>query len=211
MIISALAVVLPGKPGRCMEDSQIVGEFLKSQDPALFELLVDRYKGRVFRLALSILGPACAAEAEEVTQEVFVNAYRSLATFRTEYRFGTWLYRIAYNRAIDEKRKPRFSRAHVPEDVLITVPAGNTDSNPLAQAEMREHQRAIWSCLEELPDLYRAVVHLHYWMECSMEETGELLGIPAGTVKSYLYRARQLLGSIMKKKGIDHAWRLSGI
>jgi RNA polymerase sigma-70 factor (ECF subfamily) len=208
MALSALAMVLPGKPGCRMEDSQIVGEFLETQDPGLFELLVDRYKNRVFRLVLSILGSSCAAEAEEVTQEVFINAYRNLASFRAEYRFGTWLYRIAYNRAIDEKRKARFSRAHVTEDALMSVPAGTTESSPLAQTELRERQRVIGSCLEELPDLYRSVVHLHYWMEYSMEEIGELHGIPVGTVKSYLYRARQLLSPIMKKKGIDHVWRL---
>lgn len=83
-----------------------------------FEVLVDRYKDRVFRLAVSIVGPGYAAEAEEVAQEAFLRAYRSLDHFRGESAFGSWLYRITYNLAIDAKRKARMRYPHVGEEAL---------------------------------------------------------------------------------------------
>jgi RNA polymerase sigma-70 factor (ECF subfamily) len=190
-----------------MEDSQIIEEFLRTSDEDLFELLVERYKDRVFRLALSILGPYCAAEAEEVTQEVFVIVYKQLETFRRESRFGTWIYRIAYNRAIDAKRGARRRHPHVPVEALQGFP-DRSNPSPLTIAEKAEQRQVVRNCMEQLPDLYRSVLHLHYWMDCSIEEIGEFLGIPPGTVKSYLHRGRQRLYARMQKKSVAYGKRV---
>ena len=204
MALAAVAARVPQNSSRPMEDSEIIEEFLKSQDSRLFEMLVDRYKKRVFRLVISILGPAFSGEAEEVTQEVFVLVFRRLSTFRGEYKFGTWLYRIAYNRAIDEKRKARLRLPHLSEDMLLLTPTLHNASNPLKSALEGERRRAIHACLEDLPDLYRSVLYLFYWMGCTIEEIGEYLTLNEGTVKSYLFRARERLYHRLKKKGIVH-------
>jgi RNA polymerase sigma-70 factor, ECF subfamily len=190
-----------------MEDSQIIAEFLRTSDEDLFELLVERYKDRVFRIVLSILGPHCAAEAEEVTQEVFVIVYKQLKTFRQESRFGTWIYRIAFNRAIDTKRRARRRHLHVPVETLQGFPDRSSPS-PLAAAESAEQRQVVRSCMEQLPDLYRSVLYLHYWMDCSIDEIGEFLGVPPGTVKSYLHRGRQRLYARMQKKSVTYGKRL---
>jgi RNA polymerase sigma-70 factor (ECF subfamily) len=190
-----------------MEDSQIIAEFLRTSDADLFELLVERYKDRVFRLVLSILGPYGDAEAEEVTQEVFVIVYRQLETFRSESRFGTWIYRIAFNRAIDAKRRARRRHPHVPVEALQEFPDASSPS-PLIAAERAEQRQVVRSCMDQLPDLYRSVLYLHYWMDCSIDEIGEFLGVPPGTVKSYLHRGRQRLYARMQKKGLAYGERL---
>jgi len=189
-------------PGPAADDSQAVEGFLETRDGRWFEVLVERYKDRVFRLVLSVLGFGKEAEAEEVTQDVFLKVFRQLSAFRAESRFSTWLYRIAYRQAVDRKRQAGFSKPHLDLSALADEPLLQPD--PLAQAENRERSRAVQACLEKLPDLYRSALFLHYWMGHSVEEIGELLGAPEGTVKSYLHRGRRLLLGELQKRGLDH-------
>jgi len=188
-----------------MDDSELIREFLETRDAALFGQLAGRYQHRVFRLAASILGPGFEPEAEEIVQEVFLLVYRHLETFRLDSRFGTWLYRIAYNRAIDARRTARLRLPHVDDEALSDLAAPSKESDPALQLEDAERGRAVRACVDELPDLYRAVLYLHYWNEAKIPEIGELLGIPEGTVKSYLHRARQALHGSLKKRGLAHA------
>src|SRR4030095_4138198 len=162
MMGAVTACTQPETSSASMEDSQIIADFLRTSDEDLFELLVERYKDRVFRLVLSILGPACAAEAEEVTQEVFVIVYRQLETFRQESRLGTWIYRIAFNRAIDAKRLAQRRHPHVAAEVLEGV-ADRSRPSPLTSAEIAEQRQLLRSCMDRLPDLYRSVIYLYYW------------------------------------------------
>lgn len=200
--VSDLQSETPARTGQHMEDSQLVREFLRTQDPRLFETLVERYKSRVYRLALSILGPGFSSEAEDVAQEVFLLVYRHLPTFRMEHRFSTWLYRITYNRTIDEKRKARMRLPHLSEEALHSQPARRNEADPFYAAFRDERNWAVVSCIQELPDTYRSVLYLHYWMGCSIEEIGEFLTLNIGTVKSYLFRARERLHDRLKKRGV---------
>ncbi len=204
MLLSLRMCALSDAPGSRNDDAVLVREFLASRDPAPFRHLVDRYKDRVFRLVVSTLGPGREAEAEEVAQEVFVTVFRELPKFRMESRFGTWLYRIAYNRAIDCKRTPRLCREHCSDDVLAVLPADGERANPFAAAAESERRRAVAAALDELPDMYRSVLNLYYWMEHSIAEIAELLGVSEGTVKSYLHRARQTLEAHLRKRGLTH-------
>lgn len=187
-----------------MDDSDAVREFQRTEDPAAFQVLVTRHQTRVFRLAVSILGPGLEGEAEEVTQEVFVRVFRQLRNFRGESKFSTWLYRIAYNQALDLKKRARFRLPHYSEEALTNMPAERRSGNPFEAALDTERRALLRDCLDQLPHLYRSVLHLYYWMGCSVEEIGEQLGTTAGTVKSYLYRARQRLHALLKKKGVAH-------
>jgi RNA polymerase sigma-70 factor, ECF subfamily len=185
-----------------MQDSKTVQRFLTTRDEGVFEVLVDRHKDRVFRLVLSVLGAGFAAEAEEVTQDVFVKVFQQLAGFREESLFSTWLYRIAFRQAVDRKRRARFRYPHVSESELTERPQAGPD--PLAQAQVNERQRAVQLCLEAIPDLYRSALHLYYWMGHSVEEMAAMLGAPAGTVKSYLHRGRRMLFHELQRKGLHY-------
>jgi RNA polymerase sigma-70 factor (ECF subfamily) len=181
-------------------DEAIVSTYLKTRDPDLFRQLLERHQGRVHRLVSSILGAFADLDAEQVTQEVFVRAHERLASFRGESRFSTWLHRLAYNRAVEVRRRARFRFEHVPcgDRPLAPAPDG-----PHEAAVESERERAVARLVDELPDVYRSVVHLHYWMDQSVEEIAATLDVPAGTVKSYLARARARLRERARDRGIE--------
>ena len=178
-----------------MQDAEIIAAYRKTADPELFRQLVERHQERVFRLVVSILGPAYAGEAEEVTQEVFLQVYRKLGTYREEARFSTWLYRVAWNRAADYRRRLRFRRPALPEKALAHIADG---SNPQAELETAARRTELLAALEKLPELYRTLVHLYYWLELSLTEIQDLTGVPEGTAKSYLARARKMMGKDLR-------------
>ena len=184
------------------DDEAVVAAYVRTRDPDLFRLLVERHQERVFRLVASILGPFADLDAEEVTQEVFVRVHERLDSFRGEARFSTWLYRLAYNRTIERRRRARLRAPHLPCEDMAPSEAGPAAS-PLEAVLERERERAVAALVEGLPDVHRSVVHMYYWMDQSIDEIGEALGIPAGTVKSYLARARQRLKERAKSLGIE--------
>ncbi len=171
-----------------MDDESAALTYARTRDPELFRLLVERYQGRVFRLVASLLGPYADLDAEEVTQEVFMRVCDKLHLFRGESRFGTWLFRLAYNRAIEHRRVARIRLPHVSEEALRQLAA-----DPFDEELRYEREQLVARLLEQLPDVYRAVINMHYWLDYSVEEMAEALCIPPGTVKSYLFRARQRL------------------
>ncbi len=163
-------------------------------------MLVERHQARVFRLVAGLLGPFADTDAQEVTQEVFLRAHDRLASFRGEARFASWLYRLAYNRTLEHRRRARLRLPHVPIDTLEKRAAG---AGPFEAAAERERRRRVERLLEGLPELYRSIVHLYYWLDASVEDIAELLAVPEGTVKSYLSRARERLRKRARALGIE--------
>ena len=186
-----------------MDDALLVREFQRTGDHAHFDALVEGHRGSVFRLILSILGPGREGEAEELAQDVFVKVYQKLGGFRGDAKFSSWLFRIAYNTALDHRSRLSFKATHQSEEVLVTTPSDRPDADPFGAALDSRTRTTIRSCLGELPDLYRSVLHLHYWMGMTVAEVGETLSVPTGTVKSYLHRARAKLHTLLKKRGIS--------
>jgi RNA polymerase sigma-70 factor, ECF subfamily len=173
------------------------------RDRLLFEELVASQKERVFRVALSVLGPGRESEAEDVAQEAFVRAFRALPGFRGESRLSTWVHRLAFNLAVDHRRaagrRPIGSGGG--DEVMARLPARDPGSDPYRASRDAERRRAVRAALDGLPDEPRAVLHLHYWLGCTVREIGDLLDLPPGTVKSHLHRGRERLG----KELADHA------
>ena len=188
----ALVGAVKTAPDRTSDDAQIIEEFLGSGDDEFFALLVQRYKDRVYRLVVSILGPAGDAEAEDLLQEIFITVYRKLDTFRGDCRFSTWLYRLARNRAIDCRRRPR-PFADVDDDRSLEGVVSPTAMDPFAELDHSGRVSRILRRVDRLGEPRRTVVFLFYWMGCDVEEISGLTEIPVGTVKSHLYRARREL------------------
>jgi RNA polymerase sigma-70 factor (ECF subfamily) len=181
-----------------VDDEAAALEYARKRDPQLFRLLVERYHVRVFRLVASLLGPYADREAQDVTQEVFLRASEKMVSFRGESRFGTWLFRLAYNRTIEHRRAARIRLPHVSEQALQKLAI-----DPLGEQVQLERQQVVGRLLEQLPDVYRTVINMHYWLDCSVEEIAEALGVPTGTVKSYLSRARERLREHARDAGIE--------
>ncbi len=154
-----------------------------------FEVLVERYQERLFRLVASVLGPGSAAEAEDLTQEIFLEAYRKLHTFRGASRLSTWLHRLALRRAIDRRRLARWRMPHLGEEALPEHPEDDY-ATPEGEVIERHRALAVRQAVDRLPEPLRTVLHLYYWMGRPVAEIAELLAIPEGTVKAQLFRAR---------------------
>jgi RNA polymerase sigma-70 factor (ECF subfamily) len=159
-------------------------------DAASFDAIVIEHQDRVHRVVLSVMGPGFEADAEDVTQDVFVHLLRALDSFRGESALGTWLHRVAFNFAVTRKRRARFRTPHVGTEALSTFDAPATETHA---------RRDVLRAVDRLPDAYRAVIHLHYWMGESVEEMAMTLSRPPGTVKSHLHRARALLRAILEE------------
>lgn len=180
---------------RTSDDATLVRELVRTGDEDLFAELVSRHKERVFRLAASILGPGHEAEAEDLTQEVFLLVYRKLASFRQECAFSTWLYRMTRNAAIDRRRRARFRYHHVDEAVLRSVQTDDVRCDPEHRASTRERRQQVLGHIDQLPEPQRSVVYLHYWLGTPIAEIAGLLELNSETVKSHLFRARRRLAS----------------
>ena len=182
-------------------DEWLVERCRESVDDAAFAELVRRFRAPVFRLAVSILGQEFAPEAEDVAQDVMLRVHHALGSFRGEAKVGSWIYRIAFNHALNVKARVRYRAPHVSDDALSTTPS--TDRGPDARLQDERRQRAVLACVGELPEVYQSALRLHYWLGASMSEIAEMLDAPENTVKSYLHRARRLLHAMLTERGFD--------
>lgn len=150
-----------------------------------YRALVEKYQNPVYRVIFKIVGDA--DDAKEITQDVFVKAYETLAQFNPDFKFFSWIYRIAINAALRfEKRKRNF---------MPIQQYRETDGEPDVSVGMdtREREKLLKSSIEDLGDNYKSVVLLKYYAELSYTEISESLGIPEKTVKSRLFDARRIL------------------
>jgi RNA polymerase sigma-70 factor (ECF subfamily) len=159
-------------------------------DRAAFDELVVRHRDRVFAVALRLTRNP--ADAEDALQDTFLNAYRALGRFGGRARVSTWLYRIAANASYDVINR-RHGRDQ-PLDDGASEPA--TPGDPYAQSAQR---RALERALRSLPDEFREAVVLCDVAGLGAAEAAELLGVPAGTVKSRVFRARALLAVALRE------------
>lgn len=179
-------------------------------DTGAFDALVTLFGGRVFAVAFRILQDR--AEAEDLSQEVFVALYHSLSSFRGESKLSTWIYKITRNRCLNRlkflKRRHVGSLADI-DDPVIARAAVDPD------AEARGHKRAdarlqqvdVSRLLEEhlraLPEEQRTLVILRDLEDLSYEEIADVTGLPLGTVKSRLHRARAELSERLAPHLVD--------
>ena len=167
------------------DDAAVVARCL-SGDPEAYEAIVTRYQRGLFNVALRMLGNY--EDARDATQNAFIKAYQHLDTFNPEQRFFSWLFRILKNECLNALRGRRPF-----EPVSLGLPAGDRPD----PVEVRERHSAVQAALLALSMEYREVVVLRHYTDLSYEEIAAALGIPAKTVKSRLYTARQQLGDML--------------
>ena len=178
-------------PSQLLEVDALV-ERARAGDKAAFGTLVERFRPRIYALALHLTG-SCS-EADDVTQEAFLRAYHQLGAFEGRSQFFTWLYRIAVNRALNRKRDSQ--RRH---DVTLDDPrvqaAISVDSygDPRRAAELRESYTRLVAALDQLSPTLRSTVVLVALQGLSHDEAGIILGCPPGTVAWRIHDARARL------------------
>lgn len=194
------------KEARQQPDAGLV-ERSQAGDPEAFDELVRRYKDRVYNVVFRFLGNH--EDALDVSQEVFVRAYRGIEGFQGHAQVYTWLYSIAANlarnRLRDQGRKGRNRGASL-EAMEENAPqaahaALAVREDPRAAAQRQELDAALQHCLEQLPEVYRLAFVLRIADGLRYEEIAASVGCPQGTVKSRLNQARGLLKECLQQKG----------
>jgi RNA polymerase sigma-70 factor (ECF subfamily) len=180
---------------------QHLTEALKRGDEAAFRELVETWKDMVYNTVLGIIQHE--ADAEDVAQEVFVQVYQSIGTFRGDAKLSTWLYRIAVTKALDHvKKKNRKKRW-----ALISGLFGDQQEEPGAPdfhhpgvvLDNKERAAVLFKALEQLPDRQKAVFVLHKLEGLPAKEIGEVMEMSPATVEGLMHRARNNLRKLLEK------------
>ena len=177
-------------------DTEIVGRVLAGEE-ALFEVLVRRYQTRVVAHVARMVGNR--DDALDLAQEIFLKVFQALERYNAEYKFSTWLFRIAGNAAIDHlrKRRPRTVPLEIPDSESRSgVSAIEHESHVLdPYGELRNVQRgeAISRAIADLPPEFRELITLRHFGGLSYDDIARVKNMPLGTVKNKLFRARVVL------------------
>jgi RNA polymerase sigma-70 factor (ECF subfamily) len=169
-------------------DEQTLLERCRSGDDAAFSELVDRYKDLIYALVFRLSRDR--SQADDLAQEVFLKIHRGLPYFRGDAKLSTWMYRIVFNVCCEDRarRRPRELPLD-PGDGRPPIDPGGLDAS-FGDLELRDRLR---QAMAELPANYRFLIAAHYLRGIQYEALAAALGMPLGTVKTHLYRAKRLL------------------
>ena len=173
---------------------------------ASFEELVRRYQRPIAAYVYRMVGDYDAAL--DLTQEVFIKVYNSLARYRSEFKFSTWIYKIAHNAAIDHLRRHAVREQALTASVdgerrEVTIESRRL--TPEQESEYKERRSEIESVVQLLQPSYRELIVLRHSHDLSYDEIAEVTGLPLGTVKNRLFRAREAMRDLLVQRGIDRA------
>jgi RNA polymerase sigma-70 factor, ECF subfamily len=202
------------------DEAELVNELQAGSDAA-FEWLVTYYHASVYNLVYGILSDS--ADAADVTQEVFLRAFRGIRGFRRGSSLKTWLYRISVREALNQRRwcwRHHRQQISIDDDSNGTAAAlelEDLDATPYDRLATRETQSAVRRALAQVPDVFRGAVILRDLEGLSYEEVAEILEISVGTVKSRILRGRRALREILdpllhgERVGNNDAPEVSGV
>ncbi len=185
--------------GRTVKELEKVDDFsllkmAREGSVEAFEVIYHRHYRRVYSLCLRMLNDA--SEAEDLTQDVFIQLYRKLGSFRGESAFSTWLYRLTVNQVLMHFRRRQVLREKTTEDGEMPIVSTSVSSGKTQMIEKIALQRAI----TKLPKGYRTIFMLHDVEGFEHEEIAKMLGLSIGTSKSQLHKARLKLRSLLFKQ-----------
>lgn len=180
-------------------DKEIVEKIL-SGNTDLYRELVLRYQQKVFSVTLKMTKNPI--DAEDLAQEVFIQVYKSLPSFKFNSEFSTWIYKITVNKCLDWKRKFKNQLS----EIKLCEELKNCESKTLLPEELllqKANKHNINLMLNRLPEAYRYVIILYYYNNLSYQEIAIKLQISKKTVESRLYRGKNLLRKILKEEGLE--------
>ena len=182
-----------------LQDDQMVVLAVKGDEKAYSELTQKYQKPLYFHVSKMIRDPDFA---EDLVQDIFLKAFKSLKNYKNDHAFSTWLYRIARNHTIDYLRKKKIETLSIHVDdydeshasIQIADESSFTDQ-PMIR---RERRNKVYEAIYQLPEKYRDIIIKRHIKEKSYQEIAAEIDIPLGTVKAHLFRARELLYKYMK-------------
>ena len=181
-------------------DVELVQQAVDGNQKAYAELM-ERYRDAIYYMLLKMVNNA--SDAEDLTIEAFGKAFKNIKQYTANFAFSTWLFKIASNNAIDFMRKKKLNNVSI-DDTLRdtdTVPVNIRSEQPTPEESLISEQKIIMlrSIVSKLKPRYRKLVELRYFYEYSYEEISGEMGLPIGTVKAQLFRARELLQNVLKE------------
>ena len=185
-----------------VSDRELVASAVSGLD-GCFEELVRRYQRPISAYVYRMVGDY--ESALDLTQEIFIKVYSSLSRYRAEFKFSTWIYKIAHNAAVDHLRRTATREqslvvGHDGDQFDLPVESGRP--SPEQESERKERRGEIESVVRTLPGNYRELIILRHSQDLSYEEIVEVTGLPLGTVKNRLFRAREMMRQQFVEKGI---------
>ena len=182
-----------------LQDDHWVVLAVKGDEKAYTELTQKYQKPLYFHVCKMIRNPDFA---EDLVQDIFLKAFKSLKNYKNDYAFSTWLYRIATNHTIDYLRKKKLETLSIhaddSDDTHATIQLADEDSFTDEPMIRRERKNKVHEAIDQLPEKYREVILKRHIEEKSYQEIAEEMDIPLGTVKAHIFRARELLYKYMK-------------
>jgi RNA polymerase sigma-70 factor (ECF subfamily) len=186
---------------RKLTDGELIAGAIDGR-PDGFEELVRRYQRPITSYVFRMLGDY--ESALDVTQEVFIKVYNSLTKYSAEYKFSTWLYRIAHNAAVDHMRRNSITPQSLETenaDGSYQIQIESRGASPEQDRERSEWRTEIDAVVRCLPTAYRDLILLRHARDLSYDEIAEVTGLPLGTVKNRLFRAREMMREMFIEKG----------
>lgn len=170
-------------------------------DQKAYRILFENHKQAIFHIIVKIVRNN--EEAQDLVQETFIKAFSSLKSYNPTYRFTTWLYKIAANSSIDHIRKRKIQTFSLDEPVdtrdgQLNVEVADMSYHPGRDLSAKRQNISIGEAIDSLPEKYRQVIVKRHQEDKSYEEIAEFLGVPVGTVKARIFRARELLKKKLK-------------
>lgn len=169
-------------------EKQLIAAAIAGNRLALRQI-VDRTQKLVVHIVHSMV--AGKEDREDLTQDVYLKAFRSLHSFRQEAKLSTWIARIAYNTCLNHLQKKRLKLLDIDEVVEQYEPSSDSDAFELL--EKKQVCAVLQDAIDQLPALYRTLITLYHFSFFNLAEISQVTGLPEGTIKSYLYRARKAL------------------
>jgi len=203
--MSTIASLIPSSLTRDLtaaNDSDLVASAVTGLEGS-FEELVRRYQRPISAYVYRMVGDY--ESALDLTQEIFIKVYNSLRRYNSEFKFSTWIYKIAHNSAVDHLRRTATREQSITsgtESESFELPIQSNRPTPEQESEQKERRIEIESVVRTLPGNYRELVILRHSQDLTYEEIVEVTGLPLGTVKNRLFRAREMMRQQFVEKGI---------
>jgi RNA polymerase sigma factor (sigma-70 family) len=181
-------------------DEELIRSALGGEQQA-YQALLQRYQKTVFHIVVKIIRNS--DDAQDLVQETFMRAFNTLESYRSEFRFSTWLCKIAANCSIDYLRKKKIKafsmdKPFETKNGTVEVELEDKSANPEEYLLRKQRIMSIEEAITSLPDKYREVIIYRHHDDKSYEEIAKIMGIPIGTVKARIFRARELLKKKLK-------------
>ena len=187
---------------KAQKDYELVVKATKYNDQQAFSDLMDRYKDSIYFMLLKMVNNK--DDAEDLTIEAFGKAFNSLKQYTPNYAFSTWLFKIASNNCIDFLRKKKKKIMSIDNSIEnkdgdeIAIELKSDARTPEQETIRNQKIEVMRSYVKKLKPRYETLVEMRYFKEMSYEEISNELGLPLGTVKAQLFRAREFLYKLMK-------------